>query len=264
MVVSPSVKAYDDHVKRVVVPFSVVCDDLGGLQHIGQSVQEAWEGIRAVVVVATKAKAPADHATMMQELQPLLLPTQTAVQNIRNLRLDRKWDAHHKAVMEMLACCSWILMKPPSGPIPGHFVRDALSAAEFWLNRIRKDFKGKDDKQVAFCDTLKAMLVDLMEYINEFHKFGLTWNATSGVSLAEAVVRMSDDSTMNDESENVGSSAANVGLPKRRRPTAVGDGLGLSSLVAELENRRSKEGDSAATGLKHVRREKKNETFSFL
>lgn len=258
--IAPAVKAYDDHVKKVVVPFSVVCDDLGGLEHIGQSVKEAWEGLRAIVAVAAKAKMPDDHATMVQQLQPLLAPTQTAVQKIRSLRLARTWDAHHKAILEMLACCSWVVIKPPSGPLPGTFVRDALAASEFWLNRIRKDFKGKDDKQIAFCDALKAMLQDLMEYITEYHRFGLSWNAKSGVSLAEAILLMADEQLPDDSERTAGGAAGGAAgaastlvSPKRRRPTAVGAGLGTSSLVAELANRRSKDGASAATGLKHVR-----------
>jgi hypothetical protein len=128
-----------------------------------------------------------------------------------------------------------------------------MSASDFWLNRIRKDFKGKDDKQIAFCDALKAMLQDLMEYVTEYHKFGLAWNAKSGVSLAEAILLMTDEQVPDESERTAGDAGSIMVSPKRRRPTAVGSGLGSSSLVAELAQRRSKDGASAATGLKHVR-----------
>jgi hypothetical protein len=48
--------------------------------------------------------------------------------------------------------------------LPAPIVKEALGSSEFWSNRIRKDFKGKDDAQIAFCDGLKRLIIGLVEY----------------------------------------------------------------------------------------------------
>lgn len=239
---APSVKAYDAYVKSAVVPLAQSCDELGGLETMGKCITEAWEGVRSIIVLASRSKAPTEE--MAVALAPHLEQTQNAVKKIRTLKLGREWDRHHKAVCEMLSCVSWILMCAPR-QLPSSIVKDSLGSAEFWSNRIRKDFKGKDEKQIAFCDNIKKCLTGLVEYVEANHKTGLTWNPR-GTSLAESAIRLSDEPTANDEV---------MKSPKQRHPTlgkAIPGG-NVGGLMGELNKRKSADGSSAATGLKHVR-----------
>jgi adenylyl cyclase-associated protein len=234
------VKDYDAYVKSAVVPLAQACDDLGGLQTMGKSLTEAWESIRTIIVLASRAKAPTEELGVA--LAPHLAATQAAVKQIRDLKLDRDWDRHYKAVVEMLSCLSWILYKAPKG-LPSTVVKDAIGSAEFWSNRIRKDFKGKDEKQIAFCDNIKKVLTGLVEYVESYHKTGLAFNPR-GMSLTEASIRLSDDPI--EETDVMKS-------PKHRHPT-LGNAPGgnTAGLMGELDKRKSADGSSAATGLKHV------------
>jgi adenylyl cyclase-associated protein len=268
---APAVKAYDMYVRNAVIPFCSACDDLGGgLQDMGKLLQEAWAGVGDIIVLASRAKAPDTTGTSLAELlAPYLTKTQTAVTKIREIKLNRKLDLdrHQKAAVELLACLSWILFKPPNQPLPATCVKEALSSAEFWSNRIRKDFKGKDNLQIAFCDTLKKCLTELVAYIEEYHKAGLAWNA-KGVSLAEAAIRLTDEAERSASGEgNVfsgigappldgSSGGGGIGkspIPKSRHPTlkgAVVGGGNVGGLMSELANRKNADGSSAATGLR--------------
>jgi hypothetical protein len=247
----PSIKAYDAYVKECVVPFAEICDDLGGLgTTLGTSIQNAWEGVRYVIVLASRAKAPVanDYATILNEQ---LKRTQDAVQSIRSIKFEREYDRHYKAICEMLSCLSWVFYTAPK-QLPTGFVRETLASAEFWLNRIRKDFKGKDERHIQFCDRMKNVQMGLEKYISEYHKTGLTFNPR-GVSIAEAVIVLSDEPT---DGSKLDEHAMKSPKTTKRHPTmgtTATAGVNITGIMGELSKRKSTDGSSAATGLKHVR-----------
>lgn len=243
----PALKAYDAYVKASLIPLAQTCDDLKGLKNTGDLLQEAWEGIRTIIVLASRSKMPSEEE-IPHQLAPHLESIQKAVQGIRDIKVDKEFDRHQKAIIEMLACLSWVLMRAPKA-LPVSMVKETLSSAEFWSNRIRKDFKGKDDKQIAFCDNIKKALTGLVEYIEEYHKIGLAFNPR-GVSLAEAAIRLTDEV----EDDEV------VSPTPKRRPTlgAVAPGGNLVGLMGELSKRKNEDGSSAATGLRKVRKIRKS------
>lgn len=235
-----SVKGYDAYMKSAVLPFGAVCEDLK-LQEPGSLVVSAWESIRMIVLLASRSKAPSED--LGTALQPHLKETQESIQKLRGLRLDRDLDRHHKAILEMLSCLSWVMTKPPQ-QLPHVLVKESLSSVEFWTNRIRKDFKNKDEKQIAFCDATKKVILELVSYIQEFHKTGLTFSPR-GVSLAEASIRLSDEPNQ-DVLKSPGGN--------KRHPTLsnVVAGGNMAGIMGELTKRKTADGSSAATGLKHV------------
>lgn len=235
----PAVKAYEDYVDDSVAGFADACDALGGLQTMGAAVMSAFEGIRPVVSLASKSQKPEDD--LAAALTPLLQQTQDAVKQVRELRLDRQYDPHQKAVTEALACLSWVLMSP----LPVPFVRETLGSAEYWTNRIRKEYRGKNEKQVEFCDALKKMINGLVAYIEEYHKTGLTFNP-KGLSFKETVIRMSDEPDDVDVAHTMSPGG------KKRQTLGVTAAPNMLGLIGELSKKRTEDGSSAATGLKHV------------
>ncbi len=55
-------------------------------------------------------------------------------------------------------------------------IEACVDGSEFWANKIRSEFRGKDANQLAFVNNFKALLVELMAYVKEHHTTGLTWN----------------------------------------------------------------------------------------
>ena len=128
--------------------------------------------------------------------------------------------------------------------MPANCAKDAIGAAEFWTNKIRKDFKD-DEAQIDFCNGIKKCLKDLAEYIEKFHKTGLAWNP-KGVSLAEAAIRLAEP-----PEEMMDVTKSPIG---KRRSVGVGSLVGgnMLGLVSELASKRNADGSSAATGLRKV------------
>jgi len=166
-------------------------------------------------------------------IQPHLKPCQTAISSVRSARLDRKFDWHLKAIMETLACVSWVVTTPP--PAPCNFVKDTIGASDFWANKVRKEYKnegGEGVKHLAFCGAMKALVLDLSAYLKEYHLSGLAWNP-HGKDVSEA--KVGEEGTDVKPKTDVKSEA--------------------TSIFSELKKRQGNDGSSAATGLKKVSRD---------
>lgn len=227
----PRLAAYDEHMSRALTPFADSCTALGSeMDAIGKSVRDVWNGIRIIVELGTHYKKPSDPVIA---IQPHLKPCQTAMSSVRAARLDRKFDWHLKAIMETLACASWVCMTPP--PAPCSFVKETVGASDFWANKVRKEYKNKGEegaKHSAFCNAMKALVLDLSAYVKEYHLSGLAWNP-HGRDFADARV-------------GEGGSGATA---KKDTPSKA------PSILAELKKKQASDGSSAASGLKKVSRD---------
>jgi adenylyl cyclase-associated protein len=234
--IPPSLIAYDEHIESSLQPFIKACNDIEPLKPIGSNIHKVWTGIRTIILIGTKCKKPTN---VQESLMPHLKPVQDAMAEIRTTRLDRKYDWHVKAIMEMLVCASWVIMTPPTTPTS--FVKDTVGSSDFWSNKIRKEYKGNDEKHVVFCDTMKKLILDLSGYVKEYHLSGLMWNNVNGIALEEY-------------------SGPDLVLKKKVSSTAVNPPLAApagasTDIMKELASKRTSDGSSAATGLKKVSRD---------
>ena len=243
---TPALKAYDNFLYSSVYSFSDTCADLGGVDQMGKLVVKTFEGLRYIIVLSCRAKAPSGNLT--EALTPHLQETTESLEQIRKLRLAPEWTNHHKATLEMLTCVSWVYcVAPNSLPVP--FIKECVGSSDFWSNRIRKEFKGKDDNQIAFCDGLKEVMNALAKYVEEYHKTGLTFNP-KGHSLEEAAIRLTDTPMADAAAEAIAKKGG------AKRASAIGNtvkGGDLMGLMSELSGRKNADGSSAATGLRKVR-----------
>lgn len=245
---SPAIKEFDKYTNTTVYKLADTCDDLdmGGM---GKSLVKFFEGMRYVIVLASLSKQPDDLAELATHLKPITDP----MAEIKKLRLKRDFDSHQKAICEMMTCCSWVTCRPPA-MLPAPFVKECIGSSDFWSNRIRKEFKGKDDDKsklnMLFCDSLKATIVELTNYITEHHKTGLTFNP-KGVSLAESSIRMTDN-PLQDAAVEANRKKDQLAGKKSQDIGNTVKGGNMLGLVSELANRRSGDGSSAATGLRKV------------
>ncbi len=233
--IHPRLVAYDEHIQRTLVPFTDSCAALGAeMESVGKNIVDVWDSVRGIVELGTNYKKPADVPT---GLQPHLKPCQDAMAKIRSARIDRKFDWHLKAIMEMLACVSWVIMSPP--PSPANFVKDTVGASDFWANKVRKEYKNNEKEgpaHVKFCDTMKAMVLDLSAYLKEYHLSGLAWNP-HGKDFSDA---------------KVGEGSKPAAAAPKAAPASGGSSAGI---FAELKKKQTGDGSSAATGLKKVSRD---------
>jgi len=240
--IAPRLEAYQNHMDKAVIPFVEACNTLDGLKDIGLKIKTIWVSIQSIIELATKCKKPSD---IQSSLTIYLKPIQDAIGQIRSVRLDRKFDWHIKAIMELLPCASWVIMTTP--PAPCNFIKDTVGSSDFWSNKIRKEYKGKDEKQIAFCDTLKVLIIELSAYVKEYHLGGLMWNPR-GIPV-EQYEKSSETSTVAVSSSSRSSSRS----PSSPRKTTIRPAPG--NVMRELAARKTSEGNSAAAGLKSVSRD---------
>ena len=236
--IHPALKAYDEHIANKVTPFVNACNSISGLKETGSNIDKIWLGIRTIIEIGTQCKKPSD---VPAALMPKLKPVQDAMKDIRMARLDRKFDYHIKGIMEMLACASWVIMSAP--PAPASFIKDTVGSSDFWTNKIRKEYKGKDEDQIKFCDTMKALILDLSAYVKQYHLSGLMWNPR-GVAI---------DAFQSSASPPAAAASQSSKIVEKK--SAIDGGGGAKDIMKELAAKRTSDGSSAATGLKKVTRD---------
>lgn len=171
-----SIRAFDAYVADSVDPFVAACDKLGGdAANLGKLIKEAWLEMRAVLLQATACKEPAQAA-----LGPILAGVVAKMREVSNAVQRNEWEKHAKTCAEGVQCLNWLVVKPA----PRDFIESYIGGSDYWANNIRKEYKTTNPDQIAFCNTFKQMILDLMAYVKEYHTTGVAWNAR-GVNVTE-------------------------------------------------------------------------------
>lgn len=66
----------------------------------------------------------------------------------------------------------WIVVSPT--PVP--YVKEMSDAAQFYANRVLKEFKEKDPNHVEWVKQWMKVLSELQAYVKQYHTTGLTWS----------------------------------------------------------------------------------------
>jgi len=76
-------------------------------------------------------------------------------------------------VGEGVAILGWVAVEPTPGP----FAKETVGSAQFWSNKVLKNYKGKDEKHVNWANALVGFLQAFQPYIANHHTTGLKFNA---------------------------------------------------------------------------------------
>ena len=78
---------------------------------------------------------------------------------------------HLSAISEGIPALGWILIAPTPGP----HIKDMTDAAQFYSNRVLKEFKDKDPTHTEWVKLWVKVLNDLYTYVRQHHTTGLAW-----------------------------------------------------------------------------------------
>jgi len=78
---------------------------------------------------------------------------------------------HLSAISEGIPAFGWILVSPT--PVP--HIKEMSDAAQFYANRVLKEFKEKDPTHIEWVKQWMKVLSDLQAYVKQYHTTGLTW-----------------------------------------------------------------------------------------
>ncbi|PWY94878.1 hypothetical protein BO94DRAFT_531829 [Aspergillus sclerotioniger CBS 115572] len=162
---------------RNFVELGAKIDGLVGEQ--SKMVLQAFEAERTYLLVSTKARKP--------EQQPPELMTElhNASDSINNIRESNRASAlfnHLSAVAEGIVALGWFFADKPAD-----FVTEMAGGAEYYGNKVLKDYKEKDRTHVQYIQAYYQIYKSLAAYLKKHYPKGLTWNNTNGIDAQEAL-----------------------------------------------------------------------------
>ncbi|UTT95002.1 hypothetical protein NDA17_003831 [Ustilago hordei] len=110
----------------------------------------------------------------------LLKPLQAALTDVIEMRDKNRGDKqlfnHLSTVSEGIPALGWVAVEPKPAP----YVGDMKDSAQFYANRVIKDFKDSDKTHVEWSRSFTKLLDALKAYVLKTHTTGLVWNPKGG------------------------------------------------------------------------------------
>lgn len=189
--VPESVEEFDDFLKSSVAKYSKLSEALGGLiAEQAAMVAKGFQEERKFLLITSKAKKPNLSATDdMEAYQALLKPINESLMAVVNIKeSNRGSDVSNQlsAVADGIMMLAWVTDEAK----PHKHVENTLGSAQYYGNRVIKDFKDKDPQQVEWVQAFQQIFKDLTEYIKQHFPSGVVWNP-KGRTVQEVVKSLS-------------------------------------------------------------------------
>jgi len=130
------------------------------------------------VSVRAKAPIPADVPTVIKPLNDAI----SEIGKYREKNRPSRQFNHLSAVSEAVPAFGWVCVAPR----PLDYMSEMIGAADFYLNRVLKDFKEIPGHK-EWCTALRAVFTALKQYVTDFQKKGVNWNPNGEAAAAVAV-----------------------------------------------------------------------------
>ncbi|KFR03498.1 Adenylyl cyclase-associated protein 1, partial [Nipponia nippon] len=173
------------------------------------------------------------HAGLMSERVLLVMASQ------HQQPTEVKLQTWHFPVIR---ATSVLLLSERLAPKPGPYVKEMTDAAMFYTNRILKEYKDVDKKQVDWVKAYLSIWTELQAYIKEYHTTGLTWSKTGPVATEGAKL---------PSAAPAGAAPPPPGPPPPPAPaptsSSTDDSASRSALFAQINR-----GEGITSGLRHV------------
>ncbi|BGP37912.1 suppressor of rasval19 [Rhodotorula kratochvilovae] len=170
---APAVEAFQELVDGPLTQYITLSKALGGL--IEQQSQQVANAFLAQKDFVALAAACTKLSASAPQYQALIGPTQTAllaVIDIKEKNRASKESNQLTVVSEGIPALGWVTLDAKPGPYVGEFKDSAM----FWVNRVIKEHKESNPKQVEWARSFVALLEELRKYIMQYHTTGLAWN----------------------------------------------------------------------------------------
>ncbi|XP_051494220.1 adenylyl cyclase-associated protein 1 isoform X3 [Apus apus] len=231
------VQAFDALLAGPVAEYLKISKEVGKeVQKHAEMVHVGLMSERALLVIASQHQQPPE-GVFSSLLKPISEQIQV-VQNFREQNRGSKMFNHLSAVSESIPALGWVAMAPKPGP----YVKEMTDAAMFYTNRILKEYKDVDKKQVDWVKAYLSIWTELQAYIKEYHTTGLTWSKTGPVATEGA---------KSPSGPPAGAAPPPPGPPPPPAPAPTSsssdDSASRSALFAQINR-----GEGITSGLRHV------------
>ncbi|KAK0722140.1 putative adenylyl cyclase-associated protein [Lasiosphaeria miniovina] len=171
-----SIEEYDAFMSQSVEKYIKISKAIGGL--VAEQATKVLEGFkeqRKFLLISTKAKKPDLTGSEMSVYQDVLKPINQLLMDITSIRDSNRGAAvfsQLNTVAEGLMALAWVTVESK----PNKFVEESLGSAQFFGNRVLKEFKDKDQQQVEWVQSFYQIFRDLADYVKNYFPNGLPWN----------------------------------------------------------------------------------------
>ncbi|GAA5860528.1 hypothetical protein JCM3774_006198 [Rhodotorula dairenensis] len=257
---SPVVDAFQELIDGPLTKYVDLSKEIGGL--VAEQAQKVANGFLAQKDFVRLASACTKLPTSAPEYQELIGPTQTAllaVIDVKEKNRAAKESNQLTVVSEGIPALGWVTLDSKPGPYVGEFKDSSM----FWVNRVIKEHKDSNPKQVEWARSFIALLEELQKYIMQYHTTGLAWNPkgadpqTYKLGSSDAAVASAPTAAGGAPPPPPPPPPPAPGAPPPPPPPApgapaassagAGSGGDMSSVFAQLN-----QGESVTKGLRHV------------
>ncbi|XP_006019357.1 adenylyl cyclase-associated protein 1 [Alligator sinensis] len=235
--VAQYVQAFDSLLAGPVAEYMKISKEIGGdVQQHAEMVHKGLTTERSLLVIASQCQQPSESnlATLMKPISDQI----QVVQSFREKNRGSKLFNHLSAVSESIPALGWVAMAPKPGP----YVKEMTDAAMFYTNRVLKEYKDVDKKQVDWVKAYLSIWAELQVYIKEYHTTGLAWSKTGPTATQVAGM---------PPAAPAGAAPPPPGPPPPPAPistnSSADDSASRSALFAQIN-----QGEGITSGLKHV------------
>ncbi|KEY64514.1 hypothetical protein S7711_09639 [Stachybotrys chartarum IBT 7711] len=247
-----SIEEFDAFLSSSVDKYVKLSDQVGGL--VAQQAVDVLRGFREqrkFLLVAAKAKKP-DMAIFQELLKPINEALMAVTELKESNRPDPKYT-HLCTVADGIMVLAWVTVDNR----PHKHVEECLGSAQFFGNRVLKEFKEKDPKQVEWLQSFYQIFRDLTDYVKNYYANGIPWNP-KGESAQDVIKAISSPASV-----PAASPAPSAGGPPppppppppgpppvldiKTEPTASAAPGGFGAVFSELSK-----GESVTQGLRKV------------
>eukprot|EP00039_Didymoeca_costata_P028706 m.22002 g.22002 ORF g.22002 m.22002 type:complete len:459 (+) comp7313_c0_seq1:40-1416(+) len=173
--------AFDEIVNGPVKTFIDASASLGDdVAKQADFVKNAFAAQRAFLVTVSQCKKPSD--TVLQSLLGDMSKIMGDCTAFKDGNRRSKQFNHISGVAEGLPALGWVAMSPKPAP----YVKEMSGSAQFYTNRVIKEFKDSDKSQVEWARSFIEILTQLEKYVKQYHTTGPAWNPSGGEAKAGA------------------------------------------------------------------------------
>lgn len=174
---SPASKVYQDEiVNGALNDFLSKSKEVGGLvaEHSALIGLLCEAQLSFLQFASNHAKPSAPNA-----LAPLLEPQGKAIEAVMETKdklsrskEGREWGVCFNVLGEGVPAWGWVQMEPTPAP----YIHEMKNAAQFWSDRVIKQYKETNTSVVAWAKSFIALIAALESYVKEWHVTGVVWN----------------------------------------------------------------------------------------
>ncbi|KAH8860212.1 Adenylyl cyclase-associated protein 1 [Schistosoma japonicum] len=181
-----SVKEFHDIITGPLSEYVLYSSKIGDVVKTHASVVErCFLMEEEILKLASECSKPSDSELTL--IMTLLGKEIEEVVKLKDNNRSNRFFNHLSAVAESVAALGWLSVSPAPAP----YIKTMKEAAEFFTNRVIKEYEEKDTVHLAWKKALMSVLTALELYVKKHHTTGLVWNARGKPATASKLSKSS-------------------------------------------------------------------------